>query len=199
MGGVTINRLTHRVTRGILMMRILVTLTIFFISLVCYGQGVPSNLQAAIFYKVLAYDYNIQTKSGDEITIYVVIDNKTTGQRDAIEAGFKKIAGQKLAGKTIKLAVITAGELDDAIVSSSGEIIYVPDGATDSTVTKVLQIARNNKHATLCGNEGLAERGVAIGLTVEGGKPKIVINLPASQAQGMKLSSKVLRLAKVIK
>jgi hypothetical protein len=185
------------------MMRILIAAAIFTMSLVCFGQGVvPSDLQAAIFYKVLAYDYNLQTMSDDEITIVIVIDAKTHGKKGELENAFKKIAGQELGGKKLKIAVIeikNPSEIDAKITEVGGDIIYVATGTAEGTVSQVLQIASQKKHATLCGDEKLTEKGFAIGLTVEGGKPKIVINLPASQAQGMKLSSKVLRLAKVIK
>jgi hypothetical protein len=201
MGGVTIDHLTHKRSMGSLMIPYLIAMMIFVFGSLANAQGVPNNLQAAIFYKVLAYDYNIQSQPGSDITIAVVIDGKTSGQKDAIEAGFKKIAGQKLGGKTVKIATINisnAGELDSMIASLGGDIIYVAEGSADSTIAKVIQIANQEKYATLCGSEQLTQKGLAIGLTVEDGKPRIVINLPASRSQGMKLSSKVLRLAKIL-
>ena len=179
-----------------------IALSIFFMSVVAGAQGVPSSLQAAIFYKVLAYDYNIQNKSGSDITIVVITDGKSAGQKGALSAGFNKLSGQKLGSKTIRIiaiAVAGAGELESKIQSAGGDIAYLADGSSDQVVAKLLQVAQANRISTLCGSEDLTKKGFAIGLTVEGGKPKIVINLSASQKQGMKLSSKVLRLAKVIK
>lgn len=176
--------------------------SIFLLSVVAGAQGVPSNLQAAIFYKVLAYDYNIQKKTGDSITIVVVTDGQSAGKKEALSAGFNKISGQKLGSKTVKIAAITvsgAGELESKIKSAGGDIVYLAEGSSHRVVTKLLQVAQANRLSTLCGSETLTQKGFAIGLMVENGKPKIVINLPASQKQGMKLSSKVLRLAKVIK
>ena len=162
------------------------------------AQGVPENLQAAIFYKVLAYDYNIQSKPGSEVTIAVITDGKTAESQQALLDGFNKLAGKKLGGKTIKVIAVkmSGGSLPAAAAAS--DIFYLPDGSDSKTVSVVLSYAEKDKHATLGGSESLASKGCAIGLTVEGGKPKIVINLPASQAQGMNLSSKVLRLAKVL-
>jgi ABC-type uncharacterized transport system substrate-binding protein len=162
-----------------------------------YAQGIPENLQAAIFYKVLAYDYNIQTKAGSAVTIAVVTDTKTATRQAAILEGFNKLKGQLLNGKSINIAAVkvTGTNLGEA---ASADIIYLPDGADEKTVDAVIQLATKDKRATLGGSENLATKGCAIGLAVEAGKPKIVINLKAAQTQGMNLSSKVLRLAKVI-
>ena len=165
---------------------------------VSHAQGVPENLQAAIFYKVLAYDYNIQSKSGSEVTIAVITDNKTSVRQQMLMDGFNKLAGKQLGGKTINIIAVkmVSGTLPTDATSS--DILYLPDGSDPRTVFAVLSVAEKYKHATLCGSEALAAEGCAVGLTVEAGKPKIVINLPASLAQGMNLSSKVLRLAKVL-
>jgi len=171
---------------------------IWFFSVTAHSQGVPENLQAAIFFKVLAYDYNIQSKPGNEVTIAVLIDTKTAGRQAAILEGFNKIKGQQLGGKTINIIVVKMSGAAAVGDAAKGDILYLPEGSDEKVVTATLTFAEKNKKATLGGSENLANKGCAIGLAVEGGKPKIVINLPASQAQGMNLSSKVLRLAKVL-
>lgn len=163
-----------------------------------YAQGVPENLQAAIFFKVLAYDYNIQSKAGNQVTIAIITDSKTSSREQTILEGFSKIKGQQLGGKTIDVIVVKVANPASLGDAAKGDILYLPEGSDEKTIQAVLAFAEKGKHATLGGSETLANKGCAIGLAVEAGKPKIVINLPASQAQGMNLSSKVLRLAKVI-
>ena len=124
------------------------------------------------------------------------LDAATAGQKSAILAGFNNLAGQTLGGKKIRIEGISLGGAGNV---GSNSILYVPAGSSDGTIKKILAIAAQKKVATLGGSEALAQKGFAVGLAVENGKPKIVINFPASQKQGMKLSSKVLRLAKVIK
>lgn len=171
--------------------------TIIFFCIGANAQGVPEHLQAAIFFKVLAYDYNIQTKAGNEVSIAVLIDSKTSGKKQPLQDGFNKLNGLDLNGKKIKVQVVQVSDssLGDA---ASSDILYVPEGMDDKLIASVLKLAVDKKRATLGATESLAGKGCAIGLTVEDSKPKIVINLKASQSQGMKLSSKVLSLAKVI-
>jgi hypothetical protein len=180
----------------------LVALSILLFSIVAGAQGVPVNLQAAIFFKALAYDYNLQAKSVNELTIVVVTDSKSASQKSALAGGFSKISGQKLGSKTIKVTFVSvsgAGDLEPKVASEDGNIMYIAEGSSDAVLNKMIQIAGKQKIPTLCGSEALVTKGIAIGLTVEDGKPKIIINLAASQKQGMKLSSKLLRISKIIK
>lgn len=176
---------------------VLVMMALMSIESPAEAQDVPVNLQAAIFFKVLSYDSAISSKDGSDITIYVITDGKTAGNKGAMVAGFGKLTGKKLGGKTIKIKAIGVGEA--AGVAGGNAILYVPDGASAGTISTIIAIAAQKKCATLGGSEALAKKGLAVGLGIENGKPQIVINFPASQKQGMKLSSKVLRLAKVIK
>ena len=179
-----------------------VIFTLCSAGLVSHSQGVPSNLQAAIFFKVLSYDYNLSSKAGNSLTIGVITDKKTAGQKSSLLSGFNKLNSQTIQGKAIQVVEISISDpsqLAGKVGSAKADILYLADGADEKTIRAVLAIASKDKRATLGGSETLAERGFAIGLTVEGGKPKIVVNLPAAQKQGMKLSSKVLRLARVIK
>ena len=171
---------------------------ILLVNLPVRAQGVPENLQAAIFFKVLAYDYNIQSKTGKDLTIAIITDSKTVAKQGAMLEGFNKIKGQRLGGKTVKIVVVKVTGASSIGDAGGGDFLYLPEGSDAKTVSATLTFAEKNKRAVLGGSEPLAAKGCAIGLAIEAGKPKIVINLPASQAQGMNLSSKVLRLAKVI-
>ncbi len=157
-------------------------------------ENIPADLQAAIFFKVLSYDKNIDAKKGSELTIYLVADGSN---KDALLAGFKKLKGQSLKSK--KIDVTSIGEKDIANVGGNS-ILYAPAGASASTIKKILAIASAKKIPTLGGSAELAQKGFAVGLFIDkaSGKPKIIINHAASQSHGMNLSSRVLGLAKVI-
>ncbi len=163
---------------------------------------IPPNLQAAIFLKVLNYDQNLAAKSGDKISIILVTDKRTLPQTKTLISGFGIITKQKIQGKSIEIKNIVFNNVDQLateISAAKGNILFLAAGSEDQTVGAVISLADKHKYPTLGGEASFVKRGVAVGLTVENGKPKILVNLPASQNQGMKLSSKVLRLAQVIK
>ena len=161
------------------------------------SQTVPVSLQAAIFFKVLSYDGRISSKSGNQVMIYIVIDKKSSGQKDDILAGFNNLSGKSLGGKRVKVLSVDASDITN--IAEHADVIYAASGSDNNTIEKIVTIASERKIATLGGDEAIAEMGFAVGLAVEEGKPKIVVNFAASQEQGMKLSSKLLRLAKIIK
>jgi hypothetical protein len=47
--------------------------------------------------------------------------------------------------------------------------------------------------------ERYVHEGLAVGITVHDNKPKIVVNLPSSKAEGASFSSKLLNLASIIR
>ena len=63
---------------------------------------------------------------------------------------------------------------------------------------KITGVSRAKKVITLTSVPDYVESGLAVGIGVKGGKPRIIINLPAAKAEGANFSSQLLRLAKVI-
>ena len=162
-----------------------------------YSQEIPSKLQAAIFLKVLSYDSSISAKKGNKITIFIVTDRKTITKKQSLVSGFEMLVGRRIGSKTISVKSIDATEATS--VSPNDSILYLDAASAAETVTAILSVAVAKKIATLGGSEALAKKGVAVGLGVGAdGKPKIIINLNASKKQGMKLSSRVLGLAKLV-
>lgn len=173
------------------------SLMLFFGATAAHAEELPANLQAAILFKVLSYDGNIASRPGTGITVFIVTDKKTEGRKNDYLAGFKMIAGKQIGGKAISVQAIGVSELSR--LENSGSVIYLPAGSEDGTISKALEVAVEKKIATFGGSEALVKRGSAVGLEVGAeGKPEIVINLNASKKQGMKLSSRVLGLARVI-
>ncbi len=168
-----------------------------------YSQAaIPAKLQAAIFMKVLSYDSNLKARSPSNVVIAIVTDAQTSGRKSDIQSGFEAIAGKSIQGKTVKITAIdfkSGDQLNKDVKAAGANILYVSKGAAEATINAVIGLANSNSVPVLCDAESLVRKGIAVGLTIESGKPKIVVNLKTAKQQGMKLSSKVLQLAKVIK
>lgn len=162
------------------------------------SQELPPKLQAAIFLKVLSYDDSIAAMPGSQLTIYVVTDRKTEGTKAAVLDGLTALTSKKMGGKGVLVKSVGIEQLES--VAQGAVILYVPADADEKTAKKVISVAGQKKLPTLGGSEALARLGVAVGLKLgDQGKPEIIINLKSSKAQGMKLSSRVLGLATVLK
>jgi hypothetical protein len=163
---------------------------------------VPSKVQAAIIYRILKYDKNVVDRSKAAISLVILLEGTAAERKDEIIAGFSSINGQKVESASIKIAAVTiagADKLPAAMTAASGNLIYLPQGVTAATSAAAVAYGKANKVPVFSDDPVLSSQGVAVCIVLEGGSPKMVINLPASQAQGMALSADVLKLAKVIR
>lgn len=133
-------------------------------------MAVPVNLQAALFKKIFSFD---KTLSGKGIEVAVI-----GGGGEAMVSAFKD------AGINAK---VVSGD-----IPASSSVVYLMPGApkSQSSQKKILSIS---------GVTSYVEDGrVAIGLGVEGGKPRIIINVKQLKSEGQDLNSDILNIAKII-
>jgi hypothetical protein len=139
-------------------------------------MAVPANLQAALFKKIFAFDKTIQAKGSTDVVIL-----SADGSADEIASAFKSVG---INAKVVKGSQVP-GEVN---------IVYIMPG-----VASPKGQCAQKKVLSISGVASYAESGkVSIALDVEGGKPKIVVNIAQLKAEGQELSSDLLKIAKVI-
>lgn len=160
------------------------------------AEEVPAPLQVAILLKVLIYDRTLSTRAKDGLKLGVVYSRTDTSRsaKDRFVKAFNENQSKSIAGSTIELREVTTDELDKA--AAGLDILYVCDGAETE---RVLDVAKKNGMITFAPDQDAVESGIVIGLVPRGGKPKLLINVPASIAAGMQLDPQVLRLAELVK
>lgn len=164
------------------------------------AQTAPFKIQAAIILKVLNYDRALKTRASKTLRILVVTDTKTSPKSAELSKAFSVISGQSVQGVDLQVEIYefkSASQLASDIGSQHNSAVYVPEGISDPTFQAVKDLA--GMVPTFAGNAELVEKGLAVGIDVEGGKPKIVVNLSVMRRSGLDLSSTVLKLARVIK
>jgi hypothetical protein len=151
-------------------------LTVFILELLAiniYAQEIPANLQAALFKKIFSFDKTLTSK-GIEVAVL-------GASGDAIVSAFKE-------------AGINAKAVSGNQVPGDVSVVYIMAGTASTK-----QQSASKGILSISGTVSLVESGqVAIGLTTEGGKPKIVIHMAQLKAEEQELSADLLKLAKVI-
>lgn len=136
---------------------------------------VPVNLQAALFKKIFTFDKTLQSKSV-EVAILSADGSATEVVNSFKEAG-------------INVKVVNGNSIPEGAT-----IIYVMPG-----IESPKQQSAQKKVLSISGVTSFVESGkVAVGLGVEGGKPKIIVNMAQLKAEGHELSADLLKIAKVI-
>ncbi len=143
-------------------------------------MAVPANLQAAIFKKILGFDKTLQSKG--KIEVAVVYGDVAV--KDAITEAFKDLGIS---------AVPLKSELASANLNGAS-VVYIAPGAAPPR-----QLCIREGVLSISGVASLVEKGqVSIGISVEGGKPKILIHKGQLKSEGHELSEDILEMARIV-
>lgn len=148
---------------------------------------VPLELQAALFKKIFGFDK--QLKDAEEITVLIAYstDETPVDLMTTLREEFEKVEINVNPVKTSKL-VTEIG---------NGQVVYVMPGVDADVVN---EITTDNSVLSISGLPELVETGkVSVAVGVESGKPKIMVNMTQTEAEGHEFSAQILKLAKVIK
>lgn len=163
-----------------------------------------ADKQALVVLRVLAYDRLLARRSGDAVVIGVVRDDGDTASRRAARDMARSLRasskGLTVAGKSIKVVEIAAGELFPDRLRDLDVTAAVVVPGLDDEIADVASAAAAQPCLTF-GPSGYVGRGVAVGLGTDDDRRriKISIDLPAARAQGARLSAELLRIAHVVK
>ena len=159
---------------------VLLGLMLFAGHLTAQRMTVPANLQAAIFKKILGFDKTLQAKG--RIEVAVVYGDEAA--KDAIIEAFKDLEISAVPLKS-----------DQALLGiGSATVVYVAPGGIAPK-----QFCIKNRVLSISGVSSFVESGlVSIGLSVEGGKPSILIHKGQLKSEGHELAGEILKMAKII-
>jgi len=141
-----------------------------------YAQ-VPTNLQAALFKKIFALNNTLQAKGNVEVAVLT-----GSGSDDGIVGAFSA-------------AGISAKAVSGNQPPAGANVVYVMSGIESPS-----KQCASDGILSISGDGSYAESGkVAIGIGLEGGKPKIIVNFAQLKGEGQEVSASLLTISKVIK
>ncbi len=141
-------------------------------------SGVPAKLQVALILKLLPFNKNL---SGD-ISIHVINAPEVASE---LKAAIGKSFG------SFKLAKVTEGDNPEA----GSKVVYINDSKGVSNGTS---FSKKNKATTVTGDPDLASSGISLGIGLEDGKPKVLLNLSASKDEGIDWNPAILKIASTL-
>jgi len=164
---------------------------------------VPVELQFSLLTKILSYDRNIHSRSGNEVVLGIIYQSKYRTSLDVhddlmktiSESTIREIEGIPLRAVSIDLSI--EPDLESDLRSRGVNLVYIaPLRAVDLNAIKTL--CRSKQVVTVASVPEYVEAGLAIGFGLKGEKPEIMINLPAAKAEGADFNSQLLKLARVL-
>lgn len=103
-----------------------------------------------------------------------------------------------LKGKTVNGRGLTASNVTSASDAENCEILFVPAQISDTDSRKLLSQVKGKSVLTVGEEQQFNRSGGIVRFLLEDGKVRFEINLGAAKASGLKISSKLLKVAKTI-
>ena len=161
------------------------------------GAQVPMPIQVAILVKVLSYDHALAARAKEGLTVGVVFSPKVDDSREAKDAFVRafKEAPRLVGGKPVELVEVPE-DLVEAEAKKGVDVLYLCGGVD---VAKAITLGKELDLVSFAPDRGAVESGVVLGLVPRNGKPKLLINVPASLDAGMRLDPQILGLAELVR
>jgi hypothetical protein len=114
--------------------------------------------------------------------------------------GFRDLEKVTLAGlpfRAMEVPFTSAASLEN-LPAAGVDALFLCSGL-ETSLSAITSYSRRAKLLTLSSTPGYVEGGVSLGAVMEGGKPRLLVNLAASKLEGAQFSSDMMKLAKVIR
>jgi len=163
--------------------------------------SVPFGLQVALFTKVADYDRTLPGLTAGVVRVIVLTrhgspeSSAAAGQVVDALAGIPRIGG--LPHEDTLVAFTDAGALAALCRARSISIVYLTPGLADVAEAVSKALTGVPVLTVSASGEG-ARNGAVLGFELIASKPKLLVHLPSSRNQGVRLSSDVLKIATVI-
>ena len=167
------------------------------------GERGKEALTAKILLRALAYDRDFKLRAGASVTVAIVFrreDLESVVAMKSMGDAFSKLAKLTFMGlpmKAVTHAYTDAAALTAFAKTEGVDVLYICK-VNPKTVAEIITVSRSAKIATATSDTDYVRAGVSIGVTIKENVPRLLVNLPASKAEGLRLSADLMRIAEVI-
>jgi hypothetical protein len=156
---------------------------------------VPVEVQVPLLLKILTFDRHL-TDAASPLVVGIVFQ----GRNRASAAIGDEVRGQLAsAARPTRVVVIDLDEIRDLraiLLREDVRVLYVAPLQAVS-VSTVAGATRRQRVVSVTGVPRYVEQGLSVGIDLNGTRPRIVINLAASRAEGADFSAELLKLARL--
>ena len=176
---------------------ILATLLASVLPLTAFAQETGADArQTRFLVRALTHDRNLEL--GSKKTLRVLVVHNAPDRAAAIVAA--------LHGKKVEKLLLSAHAAEFEDIAGLVELldrggfgaVYVDTSAL-SALSSVLQATRSRKVPSVAEDPSMVERGVALGVHLVEGQPRIIVNLRAAKSEGSDFDANFLNVATVLR
>jgi len=156
---------------------------------------VPVEVQVPLLLKILTFDRRL-TDATEPLVVGIVFQHRN---RASAAIGEEVRGLLAAAARPIRVVVIDLDETPDfrgTLLRESVRVVYVAPLQAVS-VSTIAEATRGERVVSVTGVPRYVDQGLAVGIDLNGTRPRIVINLAASRAEGSDFSAQLLKLARL--
>lgn len=186
---------------GILVPLVLAGLLSAFQPLSAQEMDVPMRVQMPILLKVISFDRRLHARAPRDVVIGVVMQRGNRASVVAHDQAVEVLTAPGTSVDGIPVRVVTFDldrqSVQDILDNTVLTHLYVtPLRAID--IGELASLARAAQVTTMTGVSEHLDRGLSIGVGLRAGRPRILVNVNASRAEGAELSAELLKLAELV-
>jgi len=159
---------------------------------------VPLDVQLPAFLKALSFDRSLAA-ADSEFTIGVVFDpadRDSESTKDRLLEIHRELTRLRVKGKQVHLVAIPFGS--GASLTAAGAKVLLVAPLSSSSLESLARQSASSDFLTLATDASYVDRGLAIGMEMDGGRPRFVVNLAAAVEAGASFESSFLTLCRIV-
>ncbi|OGC07189.1 hypothetical protein A2V82_04345 [candidate division KSB1 bacterium RBG_16_48_16] len=165
---------------------------------------IPPDQQADLLVKILGYNRTLLNKNTTSVRVGIIYceDKLSVETYQRLDESFYKLVldDRKIGTKKLifsGIAIKSESYLENTASVLNVDVFVVTPG-NDKNLLTIARVAEKLGILTFSAIKEYVAMGLASGLEVKDGKPKIIINLPLAKAQGANFKAELLSIASVI-
>ncbi len=165
------------------------------------GSPVPANLQADLVAKAAKYDRNLRRRAGSKLVL-LVVRRARSADSESVARIFEHRVEEigSIAGLPVTIQhrdYVSAPNLLDMVKELDASILFLST-ELGSEVAPIGRALQGTSLLSVGATPSYIPEGMVLGFSLDGGKPKILVNLAQAKAQSVDLHASFLKLARLV-
>ena len=163
----------------------------------------PVAIQVSILSRLLEFDRNFKSHAGEEIVIGIIYQSRFRASANAkaqVVEALNQATFEHMVSLPVRFVLIEVQEATSfrrLVADSDPDLLYITP-LRAFAIDSITAYSREAGVLTYTGVSEYVHAGIATGLGIQSGKPKILVNRRAAQQEGAAFSSELLKLAQLV-
>ena len=167
-------------------------------------MAAPAGIQVPLLFKILTFDRRTGARPPGQVIVIAVVFQ--SGYRASLVAknqvvdALEAMEHSTISGHPVRWVVVELKEREQlrlALIHERTDVVYVTP-LRGVELDPLVRAARAGGMTTFTGVPLYVEQGLALSVGIVRDRPQIIVNLPATRAEGSDFTSQLLRVCKVI-